>query len=238
MTIYNKTIEPQAHVAETTGSGKGGEIMTDNYDLQRAVISLALIAKPEVAQGLHESVPPEIFTDEYFRALHAGILAVGTCPETLAYFTGIDLDFIRDLAEEMPPISLKAAITDLMKATGMATTATSLPKPETHAPGDAWPEQEQPTADEVASKHFPLSPFPVDILPEYLQSLTKRYAAALQCQFAFMAMAFLTIASGAIGNSVRLAIKSSWKTAPFCGWVSSTRLVPENHTHLRRQWSR
>ncbi|MBW4054345.1 MAG: DUF3987 domain-containing protein [Proteobacteria bacterium] len=76
---------------------------------------------------------------------------------------------------------------------------------------EAAPEQ---TATDTANQYFPLIPFP-SVLPEYLHSLTERYSAALQCQYAFMAMTFLTIISGAVGNSVRLAIKSSWKTALF-----------------------
>lgn len=65
-----------------------------------------------------------------------------------------------------------------------------------------------------AKKIFPVVPFP-DVLPKYLHGLTMRYSAALQCQFSFMAMVFLTILSGVIGNSITMAIKNSWKTAPF-----------------------
>jgi hypothetical protein len=79
-------------------------------------------------------------------------------------------------------------------------------------------DQEQ-AAKEQAKAYFPVIPFPAEILPQYMRSLTDRYAAALQCQFAFMVMAFLTVVSGAIGNSIRLGIKSSWKTAPFL-WLA------------------
>lgn len=68
---------------------------------------------------------------------------------------------------------------------------------------------------EQAKKHFPVIPFPAEILPGYMQNLVERYSKALQCQYSFMAMTFLTVISGAAGNSVRLAIKNSWKTALF-----------------------
>lgn len=62
---------------------------------------------------------------------------------------------------------------------------------------------------------FPVIPFAVDILPEPFGRLTREYSAALQVKAEVMAMAFMTVISGAIGNSVTLKVKTSWETAPF-----------------------
>jgi hypothetical protein len=89
--------------------------MIDNhYDLQKTVISRSLITLPDVAKELLATVPREVFTDENFQALRDGIVKVGPAAEGLAQFTGIDLFEISELAEMLPPITLKAAIADLM----------------------------------------------------------------------------------------------------------------------------
>ncbi len=77
---------------------------------------------------------------------------------------------------------------------------------------------------------FPLVPFPFEWLPVYFRRLVKSYSKALQCPPEFMAMNFMTIASGAAGNSVTLAIKASWKPAPFL-WFGIVDKSGSGKTH-------
>jgi len=66
-----------------------------------------------------------------------------------------------------------------------------------------------------ASKSFPQVPFPVEVFPLYMRNLASTYSNALQCSPAFMMMNFLTVISGAVGNSITVAIKRGWFTAVF-----------------------
>lgn len=81
----------------------------------------------------------------------------------------------------------------------------------------------------TAKSAFPVTPFP-QVLPEYLQQLVTRYAAALQCSEAFVATIFMTVASGAIGNSVTVAVKNSWRTAVFI-WLCVVDLSGAGKSH-------
>lgn len=89
------------------------------YDLQKTVISRALISNQIVAQELLASVPLTVFTDEHFRLLAVGIVKVGIDAKILAYETGIDLNEIETLSALNPRIGLKAAIVILRQASSM-----------------------------------------------------------------------------------------------------------------------
>lgn len=65
------------------------------------------------------------------------------------------------------------------------------------------------------STSFPAIPFPFEVLPNNFRLLNERYSKALQCSPEFMAMNFMTVISGTVGNSVTLEIKRSWQAAPF-----------------------
>ncbi len=80
---------------------------------------------------------------------------------------------------------------------------------------DDFQEQPEPEQADHAGKSFPVVPFPFEVLPAKIQQLVGEYSKALQCPPKFMAMNFLTVASGAIGNSVTLLIKRGWATACF-----------------------
>lgn len=66
---------------------------------------------------------------------------------------------------------------------------------------------------------FRVQPFPFKILDEPFAGLISRYAEALQVQPEVMAMSFLTVTSGAIGNAVVVQAKRGWETPPFIWWV-------------------
>jgi phage/plasmid primase-like uncharacterized protein len=73
--------------------------------------------------------------------------------------------------------------------------------------------------EQQAANSFPQVGFPFEVFPDYFQELVKDYSKALQCDAAFMAMNFLTVISGAVGNSITVEIKRGWRTAVFL-WFS------------------
>lgn len=90
-----------------------------SYDLQKYVISKALISKQEVARDLLSTIPATVFTDEHFQIIAAGIIEVGTDRNTLVEHTGIDFEEIDELSNMNAPdfpmkTSLKALIKDLL----------------------------------------------------------------------------------------------------------------------------
>ena len=82
----------------------------------------------------------------------------------------------------------------------------------------------------IATKHFPLVPFPIECLPPYFTDIVNKYSKALQCSPGFMAMNMLTVISGAVGNAVTMAIKSSWQTPPFL-WFAVIDISGSGKTH-------
>lgn len=96
---------------------------------------------------------------------------------------------------------------DLHSAEGLAAVLNSI--------GAAAESEAETDIEPLERQGFPEIAFPLDILPEPFGRLTKEYARALQVRLEVMAMAFMTVISGAIGNSVVLRVKASWETAAF-----------------------
>ena len=82
-------------------------------------------------------------------------------------------------------------------------------------PGNVTKDVQDDTTNELGKISFPEIPFPIEVLPKYFRRLVNAFANALQCPPAFMAMLFITIVSGAAGNSIAMGLKRKWKAAPF-----------------------
>lgn len=66
---------------------------------------------------------------------------------------------------------------------------------------------------------LPWEPFPVNVLPSWLKDFTQQSATAIGCDQSMIAMGILAVASGAIGNSTRLQLKTTW-TEPAVLWMA------------------
>jgi len=91
-------------------------------------------------------------------------------------------------------------------------------------------EKEKDVAKKQGLMSFPVVPFPLEVLPAYFRELIDKFSKSLQCPSEFMAMNFLTVASGAAGNTVKLAIKESWQTAPFI-WLGIIDVTGSGKSH-------
>jgi len=93
------------------------------------------------------------------------------------------------------------------------------------------PEKEQATeAPSIEQSRFARKSFPFEILPEPFGRLVTEYALALQVLPEIMAMCMLTIASGAIGNSIVLQIKQGWETVCFL-WYALIQASGSGKSH-------
>lgn len=73
-------------------------------------------------------------------------------------------------------------------------------------------EIEPPITDQIL---IPVYPFPLDIFPDGLLNVIKKLSEALHIEPETVASAMLTIASGAIGNSIRVSPKHGYEVSPF-----------------------
>ncbi|OGU05530.1 MAG: hypothetical protein A2075_23855 [Geobacteraceae bacterium GWC2_58_44] len=96
--------------------------------------------------------------------------------------------------------------------------------------GGSEGEKEKEAAKKQGLVSFPLVPFPLEVLPAYFRETIDKFSKSLQCPPEFMAMNFLTVASGAAGNTVKLAIKESWQTAPFI-WLGIIDVTGSGKSH-------
>lgn len=85
-------------------------------------------------------------------------------------------------------------------------------------------------AKSLALSCFPEVSFPLEVLPDHFIHLVNAYSKALQCTPALMAMNFMTILSGAVGNAVTLKLKKSWQTAPFI-WLGIIDVTGSGKSH-------
>ena len=69
--------------------------------------------------------------------------------------------------------------------------------------------------DDIARGLFPQKTFPLDILPEDLQTLCQRAEKAFCINRGVIASMMLTVLSSAIGNSIRIIPKEGWDEPPF-----------------------
>jgi len=79
-----------------------------------------------------------------------------------------------------------------------------------------------PQPAEVVSTSAPLvayQPFPVDALPEPLQSFVIQAAEAVGCDYAFVALPLLAALASAVGNTRRIELKRVW-SEPAIVWTA------------------
>ena len=74
----------------------------------------------------------------------------------------------------------------------------------TPAPAAVEPEPEEPVADPLSFR-----PFPVECLPESVRRFVEANARSMECDESFLALPALTSLAGLIGNSARIR----WKRA-------------------------
>lgn len=116
---------------------------------------------------------------------------------------------------ELPGLPEKGDVSDWIAAQRAAGKTAEESNIELRAIVKAAPEWQELETTEPEQQCFPVIAFPLDILPEPFDRLTSEYARALQVRPEVMAMGFMTVISGAIGNSVVLKVKTSWETPPF-----------------------
>jgi len=89
-------------------------------------------------------------------------------------------------------------------------------------------------ATTLEQRGFPVRGFPFEVLPDPFDRLTTEYATALQIPREIMAMIFLTILSGTIGNSVVMQIKRGWVVPPFI-WFMLVRDTGTGKSHPQEE---
>ena len=87
-------------------------------------------------------------------------------------------------------------------------------------------DQTEPETPAVAQGPLTSQPFPVDVLPEPVQSFVQESAKAIGCDPSYVALPILSALASAIGNSRCIQLKRSWKE-PSIIW---TVIVGESGT--------
>jgi hypothetical protein len=67
---------------------------------------------------------------------------------------------------------------------------------------------------EIAARHAPALPFPVEVLPQPLARFVREVADALPCPADFVGVPLLAVLGAAIGNSRVLQVKPGWHEGP------------------------
>lgn len=116
----------------------------------------------------------------------------------------------RELLDDLPPEDAEA----LVKAVAAI-------DPDAPAPvAEAWDEPD-------LRRTHPARPFPVEVLPVGLAQLCLEASSSIRCPVDFIAVTALAVAGAAMGQSINLKLKRSWKVAPqlFAPIVGNTGLA-------------
>lgn len=121
----------------------------------------------------------------------------------------------------LPGVPEKGDVSDWLKIEGNSKDSLLclVEKAPTWSPGENGKSSETGNAQApIDPKNFDIFPaikFPLNVLPSRLVGLVQRFAESLQVDETAIATIMLNAVSGAIGNSIRVAPKKSYRIAPF-----------------------